>query len=498
MKPIIRTGHKTVLLSLIALGCGAIVPSSILPASAQLSNFKPLMERAMKSYQKNDFKDVLYACKLAMQEQDCNGSAYYMYALSLHRMGRLNEAKEAYLKTMQNFPDSEASEQAQAGIVALTGHVPTSASDKPSANPRRLTLAFRVEGKNRILQVDVNGKRVLMNFDEDAKATTVTQQTFETLGLKKDGSGKVATTVTAGLLSRANVPIVIGETNALSSHAFFEGYSYKIDDSRSEIDATRMSKLDVGNELYKKGKVAEALASFTEAVRSNPNDSEAAYSRAICLHKLGKIVDAKNQYYKILDKFPKTDAFFMSQTALTQIDPAGLDSWRKSKIGASVATGANLKAMDKVKQNSEIFEVPFTWEDTNICVIANVDGFRTNMYVEPTGTMTYFSSDQLKQIDPAYLNELNQDKEGTNAAGAQSSFRAGTVKLDRLQLGRIERRKFQVAVVDNVSAAFPWKTWSKTARPVLAKGFWRGWDMDIDQIRKMILFKKKEGPTAID
>lgn len=501
MKPIIRsTVHKTVLLSLLAALSGAtyIGCTSTLPVCAQLSNFKPLMERAMKSYQKNDFKDAMYACKLAMQEQDCNGTAYYMYALCLHRMGRLNEAKEAYLKTMQNFPDSEASEQAQAGIVALTGHVPTSASDKPSANPRRLTLAFRVEGKNRMVQVDVNGKRVNMNFDEDAKAMTVTQETFDTLGLKKDEGGKVSTSVTAGLLSRANVPITIGASNALSARVFFDGYNYKIDDGQTVINASRMSKVDVGNELYKKGKLDAALASFTEAVRSNPNDSEAAYSRAICLHKLGKIVDAKNQYYKILDKFPKTDAFYMSQTALNQIDPAGLDSWRKGKIGASVASGANLKGMDKVKQNSEIFEVPFTWEDTNICVIANVDGYRTNMYVEPTGTMTYFSSEQLKQIDPAYLSELNQDKEGTNTAGAQSTFRAGTVKLDRLQLGRIERRKFQVAVVDNVSTAFPWRTWGKTARPVLAKGFWRGWDMDIDQIRKMILFKKKEGPTAIE
>ncbi len=486
---------RLTVLALLALAVSSMVAIG-LPASAQLSNFKPLMDRAMKSYQKNDFKDALYACQLAMKENDCDGNAYYMYALCLHRLGRQHEAKDAYYKVMQNFPDTEAAEQAQAGIVALTGHVITTASDKPSESPRRLSVAYRVDGKGRMVQVDVNGKRVLMNFNEDAKATTVTEKTFETLGIKKDEGGKITAPVTVGLLLRPKFELAIGEENVLSP-GFFGGYNYKIDDARTVIDATRMSKLDVGNELYKKGKYQEALASFSEAVRSNPNDSEAAYSRAICLHKLGKVVDAKSQYYKILDKFPKTDAFFMSQTALNQLDPSGLDAWRKSKIGASVATGAHLIGMGKVKQNSEIFEVPFTWEDTNMCVIVNIDGFRTSAYVEPTGQMTYFSTEQIKQIDPAYLNDLIQDKEGANV-GAASTFRAGTVKLDRIQLGRIERRKFEVAVVDNVSTVFPWKSWGKTARPVLAKGFWRGWDMDIDQIKKIILFKKKEGPSAIE
>lgn len=455
------------------------------------------MDRAKRSYARNDFNDALYACKLAFQENDCDGTAYYMYALCLHRLGKLGEAQTAYLKVMQNFPDTEASEQAQAGLVAITGRIPTTGTDKPSETPRKVHIAFRVEGKSRIIQVDVNGKRVDMDFDEDAKQTTLTEKAIAMVGLKKDEkSQKMTAKLTAGLLVRPNFQVELGERNVLS-RAFFDGYKYIINDGGTVIQADRMSKLDVGTGLYNKGDIKGALENFSLAVRSNPNDSEALYSRAICLHKLGKVADAKSEYYKILNRFPKTDAFFMSQTALNQIDPSGLDAWRKSKIGASVASGANLKAMEKVKQGSEVFEVPFVWEDTNMMVMVNVDGLRTNAYVDPTGVQTYFSTEQMKQIDPNYLSDLAEVKFGANA-GSDAPFRGGTIKLDRIQLGRIERRKFPVAVVDNIHPYFPWRTWGKTARPVLGKGFWIGWDMDIDQVKKMFLFKKKQGPNAIN
>jgi Flp pilus assembly protein TadD len=66
--------------------------------------------------------------------------------------------------------------------------------------------------------------------------------------------------------------------------------------------------INMGAELAKEGRMAEALDYFDRAVGISPDSVEAHFNRGVALAKLGRIDEATVEFSRVLTLKPDTDA----------------------------------------------------------------------------------------------------------------------------------------------------------------------------------------------
>jgi tetratricopeptide (TPR) repeat protein len=89
----------------------------------------------------------------------------------------------------------------------------------------------------------------------------------------------------------------------------------------SSIEILVNEIFDLGNALYKLGRLDEAVASYDKAIEFKPDNDAAWYNRGVALHKLGRLDDAVASYDRAIEFKPdKDEAWNNRGVALRKLD----------------------------------------------------------------------------------------------------------------------------------------------------------------------------------
>jgi tetratricopeptide (TPR) repeat protein len=89
----------------------------------------------------------------------------------------------------------------------------------------------------------------------------------------------------------------------------------------SSIEILVNEIFDLGNALYKLGRLDEAVASYDKAIEFKPDNDAAWYNRGVALHKLGRLDDAVASYDKVIGFKPNYhEAWYNRGVALYKLD----------------------------------------------------------------------------------------------------------------------------------------------------------------------------------
>lgn len=218
-----------------------------------------------------------------------------------------------------------------------------------------------------------------------------------------------------------------------------------------------------------------------------PQDPRALYTLAVCAQHLGRMDEARTRYRQVLQRFSGSEAELYARAALVAIDPAFA---KEPRLPAATKAGELLGPPLK-KPHSE-FDVPYKAENGHFKVTALVDGQTVEMYFQGDANEHIFSSDQIRQIDPQYLNNLTAgastpvDSHNSNNLSVVVTHQ---IKIKRIKFGKIDALNTTAKIMDSVNRyGYTYKT---SDRPILAGiELLKGWRWNVIQNRRLLHFVK--------
>ena len=224
---------------------------------------------------------------------------------------------------------------------------------------------------------------------------------------------------------------------------------------------------DDGVKLLGQKNYKAAAVKFEQAVKGNPNDSNACYYRALTYQYLGDRAKAGTYYQQILQKFPYTTAADYARQALT---PAA----RPSRASRSSGSHEFQSSFGADPEQSKIY---FTKQGKSLVVDADVNNRRIPVIFDTGAESCVFGINHLKQLG---INPPSGPATG-NASGVGSSEPVKTWQMNvDLKIGQIKRSNFPITV----QAELP-------TDPLLGQSFFSGFEYTIDDSINTIVLAKK-------
>lgn len=300
-----------------------------------------------------------------------------------------------------------------------------------------------------------------------------------------------------GDMVRTSFPVTISNKNpkvAILGADFFGGAAIAYDSKTSTYTIKRAAnyknQFENALKLYNTGKYTDAYPLLKKTVADRPNDPRALYLLAVSSHKAGHLEEAKAGYRKILQRFPSTEAGILANAALVRMDPpstsAGASDYRRGDVTGMIG------AIPK-DYKGQTFELPYVAENRQFKVTALVDGHSVEMYLISSLAEHQFSSDQIRQVDPAYLEQdgevVVQPIEPNNSNNL-SVTASRSIRLKRLQLGSIVLMNTPAKIID-LNGRFG-NSWSASERPYLGAAALQGlgWKYEAIPQRRILKFTK--------
>lgn len=179
--------------------CGSLL------CTATLSSSTSEFDKAVSLYNQGQYSDACKLIKTVSEKEPLNSHAQYYYALCLHRLGKLNEAKFQYKKVAAKFQGSLAAEQsAQAAAALETGSASISPKisfpvmKEQSTLPTEARIYFTRENDSIILNALVNNRPAKMLFDTGAEVCTFGKNHLQELGIPEPTGAPTEKSTTVG------------------------------------------------------------------------------------------------------------------------------------------------------------------------------------------------------------------------------------------------------------------------------------------------------------
>lgn len=521
----------------------AVLLIGLLPMCSAGAQDNSTFECGRNLFKSAKYKDALPYLKSAEAMYSYDNRAFYYEALCYHRMGQLNAAMTAYQTVIAKFPDSDAAELSKKAIANLRGGSSSSSVAGGSLRklkniavdqlPSQLVLKVAEQGGKPVVEALVSGVKVKFVVDTTVAnsviGTEVAKQAKLPEAAVKSKDEYYLHDIKLDAMTRAAFPIQISSKQpnlAVLGADFFEysaveyapakaspavkdepTASAKID---SKVEVKESSKepsknelkegtltikklvgvanpFEVGLKQFNAGRFREAYPLLKTSAVNRPRDPRALYLLAVCSHRLNKLDEARSSYRNVIQRFPNTEASSLSSVALTSIDPsyaASVQAQAQAKSGEYKLLGPTPKDMKRAE-----FEIPFTIENGAYKVTAVIDGHNVEMYLNNNMNVCVFSTAQINQIDPSYLDnagDANSKLVDPSNSNNLTETTTRTFRLKRFQLGRIQTSNVPAQATDIVSRTG--LTWGGSERPILGGSATAGWRMEVFTDRRKLRF----------
>ncbi len=457
------------------------------------------------------YKDALRYFKAAQVESNYDSRSYYYEALCYHQMGQLQGALAAYNNVINKFPESEAAEQSRKAVASMgkTYSAAKSGSGVSSLTNLRMDQiplvstikAAEANGKP-VVEALVSGVRIKFVVDASVPDTVIGADIAKESKLP-DGAALAKSDkdnfyylheIKLGTMSRASFPVKVTNKDpkvAILGADFFASTNQAFDPKTGVLTVRRSASFSnpfaAGLNYFNKKRYREAYPLLRKASVDRPRDPRALYTLAVCAHRLNRIDEARGYYRQVLQRFSGSEAETYATAALMNIDPGFA---QKTRVAAATKSdqllGPGLK-----KQNNE-FEVPYTAENGNFKVTALIDGQNVEMYFVANVAEHVFSSEQLRRIDPSYVDNLPDTPSATamidpNNPNNLNSVVTHQVKIKRIRFGKIDAVNTTAKVIDSLTRLQG--TFSTSDRPILAgMEVCRNYRVNVIQNRRVLHF----------
>lgn len=419
------------------------------------------------------YKDALRYFKVAESTNSYDDRSFYYEALCYHQMGQMQAALSAYQNVISKFPNSDAAEQSKKAVASMTQGY---AAEKSGGSVGRLSAlrmdqippatsvpATEVDGKP-VVEALVSGVKIKFVVDTKAADTTIGAEVAKQsklpdgTALKKSDkdSAYFLHEIKLGSMVRTAFPVRVSNNDANTAVLganFFESTSVAYDPKANALNVKRLASFsnpfESGMSLFNKNRLKEAYPLLKKAAVDRPSDPRALYTLAVCAHRLGKVDEARTDYRQVLARFPGSEPETYASAALMVLDPAYAERSRLTQ-----ATNAN-QLLGPALKETKSFDIPYTAENGNFKVTASVDGQNVDMYFVASLNAHIFSTEQIRRIDPAYLDAFVGDAQATPIDPGNQNNLARVVshdfKIKRVRLGKIEAVNTSARVMDSVS-----------------------------------------------
>jgi Flp pilus assembly protein TadD len=408
----------------------------------------------------------------------------------------------------KNYPDTIIGADVFKESRMRPGILVNRGSDKPSP-----AAAVKVETKTEKDKLDSKPEaktEVKTDSKADAKVETKTETSVESKTETKVEAKVETTTATKvepkadstylyevklGALVRTSFPVTISNKDtkaAVLGADFFNGANIAYDSKTATLTvkraATYSNPFESGLRLYNTGKYSEAYPLLKKAAADRPNDPRALYLLAVSSHKAGRMEEARTRYRNVVQRFPSSEAGSLANSALVAMDP-GFASPTGNGTRKGDVTGM-IGAIPKDPRGNT-FDLPYVAENQQFKVTAIIDGHNVEMYLISSLAEHQFSSDQIRQVDPSYLDQASDglvvpmDPTNSNNFSTTSTRK---VNLKRLQLGSIHINNTPAKIVD-IQTRFG-AAWPASDRPYLAGAALQGWRYEPIPQRRVLKFTR--------
>lgn len=224
---------------------------------------------------------------------------------------------------------------------------------------------------------------------------------------------------------------------------------------------------DDGVKLFGQRNYKAAALKFEQAVKSNPNDSNAFYYRALTYQCLGDRAKASSGYQQILQKFPYSTAAQYAQQALTPPD-------RPSRASRSSGSREFQSSFNADPEQTKIY---FTKQGRSFIVDAEVNNRKLPVCFDTGASLCIFGKNHLKQLG---ITPPSGPPTGeVVGVGSSEAVKSWQMNVD-LKVGQIRRPNFPITVQENLPTD-----------PLLGQSFFSDFEYTIDDSINTIVLAKK-------
>jgi clan AA aspartic protease (TIGR02281 family) len=247
--------------------------------------------------------------------------------------------------------------------------------------------------------------------------------------------------------------------------------------------AQQDANFSIGQQLYKQGRLPEALKYLNAAAKGSRNPT-VFYYEALTLQGLGHLDAAKRVYTDICRYFPQSPEGRLSSKFLSAPGASAIPLDRRSAPIASSQSRSTPSASASSSLPDET-KVPFRKSDSGHIFVSCSINNRPMEVLFDTGSSTCLFGKN--QFDAAGITPQMTDQKSA-LMGVGTGTTTTTVGIVNLRLGDITRH-MPVMVADNL-----------TTPPLLGQPFFEGYQYDIDNQSGFIHFIKKgaRGNEALD
>lgn len=226
-----------------------------------------------------------------------------------------------------------------------------------------------------------------------------------------------------------------------------------------------------GTSLYESGKFAEALPVFKAISEKESSNANASYYYALCLHRLGKLQAAKNQYKSIAAKFAGTIAADHAAKALAALEgnAFALPSLQPSSSNTS-SLGGSVDA-----------RIYFTRDNDSIIVNATVNNRPVKMIFDTGAEICTLGKNHLKELGIPQPTEAPTEK--STGIGGRQTTASWKIEAD-ITLGSI-RKQCAISVLEYMEG-----------EPLLGQNFFKDLNYTIENSANCIHFTKRSAAIA--
>lgn len=218
---------------------------------------------------------------------------------------------------------------------------------------------------------------------------------------------------------------------------------------------------DKGVALYNKQKYMDALRCFDYFLTKEPQNANAHYYRAVALHHLGYIYDAKKEYQNVVAKFPKTQAAELSERILGDSVPPKVSMAHSYRPTPDHIPDDQTVSFRKSKQG-------------DLLVSAHIDGRPTDMIFDTGADVCLMSKDHLRALGLP----MPTGKPTTTISGVGAKIPAWEVE-HTISIGKLSRRQV-ICVAEKLEC-----------EPLLGQTFFGDLQYSIDNATGHIRFMRK-------
>ncbi|MBX9878235.1 MAG: aspartyl protease family protein [Candidatus Obscuribacterales bacterium] len=224
-----------------------------------------------------------------------------------------------------------------------------------------------------------------------------------------------------------------------------------------------------GVKLFGQRNFKAAALKFDQAVKNNPNDSNAFYYRALNYQYLGDRAKASAAYQQIMQKFPYSTAAQYAQQALAQPEKPSRASRSSGTHDFQSSFGAD----------PEQTKIHFTKQGKSLVVDAELNNRRIPVIFDTGAEDCVFGTNHLRQLG---INPPTGPATG-QAAGVGSAEPVKTWQMNvELKIGQIKRSNFPISVQENLPT-----------EPLLGQSFFKDFEYTIDDSISTIELSKRGG-----